>query len=141
MDVDLKQRMNDLVVALSAAAPGRTVSRDSTLIHSANPAQLAAGIFVVISQKGGDYRYPLGRPVADGRHFCMVVGRLEVNSETPGQAVEDGEFDMLAEVVSMVRRSDLPATLDGMQLVDFTQSSQADVPVGWVGFTLKFEGA
>ena len=131
----LAERMAALQAALATAMPTRVVVRDLKDFADRQKADVAAGVFTLISKGERGYRNYNGREAMDGRHSILLVGQIELGEDAAPSAVEDAEFAMVEEVKGFVRA--LPASLCSLTMSGFQQSGQLDAPYGWVAITLE----
>lgn len=133
--MNLAERMAALKTALAAAMPTRVVTRDLKDFADRPKADVAAGVFTLISKGERGYRNYNGREAMDGRHSMLLVGQIALGEDAAPSAVEDAEFAMIEEVKGFVRA--LPASLCSLTMTGFQQSGQLDAPYGWVAITLE----
>ena len=131
----LAARMAALKTELVTAMPTRVVTRKLKDFADRPKADIAAGVFTLISKGERGYRNYNGREAMDGRHSMLLVGQIELGEDADGEAVEDAEFAMVEEVKAFVRA--LPAELCSLVMTGFQQSGQLDAPYGWVAITLE----
>ncbi|MDP3425487.1 MAG: hypothetical protein Q8S32_17235 [Burkholderiaceae bacterium] len=131
----LAARMAALQSALADAMPARVVTRKLQDFADRPKADIAAGVFTLISKGERGYQNYNGREAMDGRHSMLLVGQVELGEDADGEAVEDAEFAMIEEVKGFVRA--LPASLCSLTMTGFQQSGQLDAPYGWVAITLE----
>lgn len=128
-------RMVALEAALAAAMPTRVVTRKLMDFAERPKADVAAGVFTLISKGESGYKNHNGREAMDGKHRILLVGQILLSEDTDGEAVEDAEFAMEEEVKAFVRA--LPPTLCSLVMTGFQQSGQLDTPYGWVTINLE----
>lgn len=131
----LAARMAALQSALATALPARVVVRDLKDFADRAKADIAKGVFTLISKGEGGYRNYNGREAMDGRHRILLVGQIELAETAAPSAVEDAELAMVEDVKGFVRA--LPSGLCGLTMGGFTQSGQLEVPYGWVAIDLE----
>lgn len=131
----LAERMAAMKTALTTAMPTRVVTRKLKDFAERPKADIAAGVFTLISKGEAGYRNHNGREAMDGKHRMLLVGQIELAETAEGDAVEDAEFAMVEEVKGFVRA--LPPTLCSLVMTGFQQSGQLDAPYGWVAIELE----
>jgi hypothetical protein len=114
--------------ALTAAYPGRVVTRDLKDFADRTKAELTAGVFTVIANG-----QPAGDAYAQKLKF-LVVGQIEFPERTAGHVVEDAELAMSREVKNLLQRQLLGPDL---RILGVDQSSQLEVPYGWVSISIE----
>jgi N-methylhydantoinase B/oxoprolinase/acetone carboxylase alpha subunit len=127
--------MAALKTALATAMPTRVVTRDMKDFGDRAKADIAVGVFTLISAGEGGYRNYNGREAMDGKHRILLVGQIELAESALPSAVEDAEFAMIEEVKGFVRA--LPVGLCSLSMTGFRQSGQLDAPYGWVSIDME----
>ncbi|MBF8179656.1 hypothetical protein [Herminiimonas contaminans] len=114
--------------ALAAAYPDRIVTRSLKDFSDRSVADLKKGVFTVLAK---------GLPTGDSTFQTMsmlVVGQIELPEKSEGVDVERAESLMGRQVRVLLQRQ-----LRGpdMQIKSMDQSSQLEVPYGWVSMMLE----
>lgn len=131
----LSGRLIAVLAALSAAVPARVVTRDLKDFADRAPADLAAGVFTLVSLGESGYRNLNGREAMDGKHRMLLVGQIEMGEDAAPSAIEDAELAMVEDVKAFVRN--LPAELCSLVMTGFRQSGQLEAPYGWASIDLE----
>ncbi|MGE0358656.1 MAG: hypothetical protein AB7P08_17270 [Burkholderiales bacterium] len=132
---ELRDRMLLLRDSLAAQLPARVVTREWRPITTRRAEDLEAGIYSVVSQGESGYPNLNGWEARDGKHRIAVIAQLKLPESASPEAVEDAEFELVAEMKAFVRS--LPQGLCCLLLTAFTQSGQLEAPYGWVIFELE----
>ncbi|MFH2082080.1 MAG: hypothetical protein ABIK08_11415 [Pseudomonadota bacterium] len=131
----LNERMTALKAGLAAAMPARVVGRDLKDFGDRSKADIAAGVFTLVSRGEGGFKNYNGREAMDGKHRMLLVGQIELGEDAAPSAVEDAEFAMVEDVKGFMRA--LPPALCSLTMTGFTQSGQVDAPYGWVAIDME----
>ena len=131
----LNERMTALLAGLAAAMPARVVGRDLKDFGDRPKADIAAGVFTLVSRGEGGFKNYNGREAMDGKHRMLLVGQIELGEDAAPSAVEDAEFAMVEDVKGFMRA--LPANLCSLTMTGFSQSGQVDAPYGWVAIDME----
>lgn len=131
----LAERMAAMKTALTTAMPTRVVTRDLRDFADRAKADVAKGVFTLVSKGEGGYRNYNGREAMDGKHRILLVAQIVLAETASPSAVEDAEFAMVEEVKTFLRA--LPAELCSLVMKGFQQSGQLDAPYGWVAIELE----
>lgn len=133
---ELSSRMEAIAAELQARYPERVVTRSLRDFAERERDELLAGVYTLVSLGEGGYRNYNGREALDGRQRLMLVGQIELAEDAAPQAVEDAEFELVAEVKAFLQA--LPPALCTLVATGFRSSGQADRPYGWVAFELEY---
>ncbi|MEY2634050.1 MAG: hypothetical protein RIR00_2704, partial [Pseudomonadota bacterium] len=122
--VALKSRIQTL-------APGRVVTRSYADFADRSPADLAVGVFTILSLGETSYPDEIYEPGRFGVRSIRVVGQILLAEDCTGEDIEAAEESMMDDIRVTVQ-DPLPADLFGLALVSWQQSGQLDKPYGWV---------
>lgn len=114
--------------ALANAYPARIVTRSLKDFADRKQQDLHAGVFTVLAN---------GQPQGDIYEQILkfiVVGQIELNEKATGEEVERAELLMSREVKNLIQRR---RTGPDMRVKGIDQSSQLEVPYGWVSLSIE----
>lgn len=120
--------LSSFKAALAAAYPARVATRSLLDFSDRKKSDLEAGVYTVIAN---------GQPAGDiyFQHFkFIVVGQIQFPERTAGEVIEAAELTMAREIKNLMQRK-----LRGpdMRLLGVDQSSQLEVPYGWVSVSIE----
>lgn len=120
--------LNSFALALAAAYPARVVDRSLLDFGERKKPDLAAGVFTVMAD---------GQPGSDLYEQMMkiiVVGQIQLPEQSLGVDVERAEMVMARDIKMLLQRQ-----LRGpdMRIKGIEQSSQLEVPYGWVSLAIE----
>jgi hypothetical protein len=133
---ELSTRMGLIKDALGAMYPDRIVTRDFRDPADRSAADLARGIYTLLSASEGNFTNVPGYSAQDGRQDMVIVADIQIHEDDAPSNVEDAEFDFVDEIKAFARS--LPDTLCTMNLMSWVQSGQVAAPRGWVVFQLEY---
>lgn len=133
-------RMAAIAAALAARYPARKVRRSLVDFNDLAAADLAAGVYTLVSTGESGFTNVAGYEAQDGRQGILLVGQIRV-AETKDKAqagllVEEAEFVLIEEVKAFLRA--LPEALCLLTLENWRQSQQLEEPYGWIACQLEY---
>lgn len=134
-------RLAYLLAVLTAQFPGRDVTRTFRLHTERDDSELAKGLFTVLANGVAGYPYehsdygpgldgPAQTELGDLR--LIIVGQIKLPEGSAGDAVEDAELDMLADLEAFANAAIANDPLVTLRLLNCRQSAQIDTPYGWI---------
>lgn len=133
--MSLDAKLGQIKTSLAAAFPLRVVTRSLKDFGDRPEADLAKGIYTILSQGEGGYNNLPGREAMYGKPRIVLLGQIMVGEDSEPEAVEAAELAMTEEIKAFVRA--LPAGIDSLQMKGFRQSSQLEHPYGWVSIDME----
>lgn len=133
---EIGDRMAAILTALGTALPARVTTRDLMDFSERDSADLAKGIYTLISAGESGYQNLQGRLAMDGQGKMLLVGQIALAESAKPSETEDAELTMVDEIKSFLRT--LPPALCRLQITAFRQSQQLEHPYGWAAFDLQF---
>lgn len=130
----LRERLEALKDALTAALPTRVVTRDLKSFDQREQSDLEAGVLTVIAAREGRYANYRGREADLGRLVTAVIGQLKLPEDALPSEVEDAEFAFVEEV-KLFLQGVLP--VEAIDLLETRFSGQLEAPYGW--FAMDWE--
>lgn len=126
---------------LAIACPARLVTRSYLEFGDRKATDLQRGVYCVLSSGVASYDYEasdhwgaLDGPLQTelGTFEFTVVGQMKLPDKSLGEAIEDAEFAMLAELEAFADRGIADDTLKDLRLMRSTLSQQLEAPFAWV---------
>lgn len=138
--MSLNATMAALQTALAGVFPAMTVTRSYRPMAQINRAELLAGVLTLVARGEQDYANYVGREAQLGIMPVLLLVQFELAGNPAGKpdgvAVEQREFE-IAEQIKTWLGGALPAGVASCLASGFAQSSQLEVPRGWVVFELE----
>jgi hypothetical protein len=133
---EIGDRMVLIRSTLATALPARVVTRDLMDFSQRDSADLAKGIYTLVSGPETGYQNLLMRAAMDGQQKMLLVGQIALAETALPSETEDAELAMVDEIKTFLRA--LPAVLTRLQATGYRNSQQIEHPYGWVAFDLEF---
>ncbi|MGH8764209.1 MAG: hypothetical protein ACRET8_00675 [Burkholderiales bacterium] len=137
---ELGTRMAAIASALQTRFPARKVRRSYVDFNLMKDADLVAGVYTVMSNGEDDLVSQAGYIAKDGKQKIRLLAQLRVqenkDTDEAGALIEEAELVMVDEVKEFFRN--LPPELCLMVLSGWRQSTQVELPYGWVAFNVTY---
>lgn len=125
-----------LKTTLAAKFPARVVTRDFLDFAQRSDADLAAGVYTIISLGESGFANFVGREAQLGTRNVMILAQIRVAENAAPSAAEDAEGTLIDEIKDLCNDV-LPAGIDSLLLVSYKQSGQLEHPNAWVAFEME----
>ena len=124
----MDDRLDAIETALTAAMPGRVIQRELVHFDDHAPADISAGVIMIVSTGESNYNNDLGMEAKEGTQQILLIGHIKLPEESTSQAVEDAEINFIEELKGAIRTG-----VNGMSIAlkQVSHSAQLEKPYGW----------
>lgn len=141
MSSNYRAAVQAIVASLTAAQPLRVVTRRYQDFAARSAADLARGIYTVLSGGVEGYNYEASdhwggldgpQQTELGTFTLTITGQIRLPENATGDQVEDAEFDMIAELERFADAGIEDDALKDLLLRRTVMSQQLECPFAWV---------